>query len=113
MIDFIVIVPFLGLLFERRKARSDICELDGFGGLSDYAFGRPYTDGCRRSWINHRLQQGGGCGRSALLETSDSLPERGPASLPVGALKLGELQPAKEGSSPNSAARAASSTLPG
>jgi len=98
MIDFIVIVPFLSLLFDRRKARFDILDLDGLCSLIHDAFGGPHPDGCRRRWINHRLQQGGGCGRSALLEARDGLPECLPTGLAVSGLKLGELQPTKEGS---------------
>jgi hypothetical protein len=48
-----------------------------------------------------------------LLETCDGLPERFPASLAVGSLKLGELQPAEEGSgsNPGSAGRLLNVTL--
>ena len=82
-----------------RNTRFDVFDFDGLCGLVHDAFGGPYPDGCRRSWVNHRLQQRGGCGRSALLEARDGLRVRGPAGLSVGRLKFGEFKPAKEGSS--------------
>jgi hypothetical protein len=67
-----------------------------FRGVGEDRIRHACADRRWRVRVQQKLDQGGGGGRSSLLESSDGLAEGGSTRFPVGLLEIGDLQPTQK-----------------